>query len=247
MQARRNLLAIAAGLTLLALLSAVWGIVNHQRQIYAAEWLSKAYPTVAPPFQVTSQEPGAAATLLLLGDSRVADWRLPTLPGWRVVNAGVPGMTSSELVLIASDVLIKSNPQVVVIQAGVNELKIIGVRDDLYEPLISLCHSNLLKVVQLAEERGARVLLTPIWPTGSVPWQRSLVWSARVPRAIEEVNRRLRESLNANQQARLFDVFVPSDSSPAKPAVEPQLRDTLHFTPAFYEELTGRLVSELER
>ncbi|MBL9169756.1 MAG: SGNH/GDSL hydrolase family protein [Verrucomicrobiales bacterium] len=248
MPARRNLRAIAAGLTLLILGSAAWGVVSVQRQSYGDRWLRKAYPVVAPPFEIRAQAAGPDRTLLLLGDSRVADWGLPSIPGWRVVNAGVPGLTSSEMVLIASEALRQSEPHTVVIQAGINELKIIGVRKDLYEPLLSLCESNVLKVAHWAAERGAEVLIAPVWPTGPVPFQRSLVWSYRIPQAVEEVNLRLSRSASGQPRIRIFDAFkpAPSSASPMVPPLEPQLRDTLHFTPAFYEQLTQRLILELK-
>lgn len=252
MPARFNRVALVAGLAALVLASVAVGFVQHQRQAYANEWLRKAHPATPPPFEIQAQPPDSNPTLLLLGDSRVAEWGLPQIPGWRVVNAGVPGLTSSELVLITSKILSEVQPNFVIIQAGVNELKILGVRSDLYEPLISLCQSNLQTVAQLAAERGADVFVLPIWPTGSVPWQRSVVWSQRIPDAIQECNRRLTERLQKDfPRVRVLDVFRPAVSSDGSgtvvPPLEPRLRDTLHFTPEFYQDLTQRLRAELKR
>lgn len=249
MSPHRKLRTVVVVLILIILLGGIWGALNHQRQNYAAEWLRKVHPSVPPLMQVRSQSPGPARCLLLLGDSRVAEWGLPEIPGWRVVNAGIPGLTTSELVLVARGVLLEYRPQTVFIQAGVNELKVLGVRGDLNESLISLCESNLLKVARMATEQGATVLLTPVWPTGKVPWQRWLVWDSRIPEALAEVNRRLEQAVAKEGQVQWFDVVArPTARSVAAPQpVEPRHRDTLHLAPEFYQDLTERLSLELRK
>ena len=179
------------------------------RAMYARRWLPHVLEAVAPPVTLRFQPPDASNTLLLLGDSRMADWGLPSLPGWRVVNAGLNGLTSAELRLIAPNILRSQHPVAVVIQVGINDLKIIGVRPDLKGSLISRCVSNIVEVAALASGMGIRVILTPVWPVGEVPFLRWPVWSSDIPLGIVDCNQDLRLAVSSMPGVTVLDFFEP--------------------------------------
>jgi lysophospholipase L1-like esterase len=183
----------------------------------------------------------------MMGDSRIAEWGLPVIPGWRVVNSGILGLTSSELRLIAADLLRTHHPRAVVVQAGVNDLKIIGVRGDLKETLIAQCVSNLVDVATLARSQGIRVLITPTWPVGKVPLTRWPVWSSAIPLAIAECNHRLRSALEPFPDVIVLEFFQTSDGR-LDPVSHPDAyRDTLHLRAQSYGPMTIELTKELGR
>ena len=84
-----------------------WGVVISLLLILGAFWLMRAryehrlrqqiWPTHAPAVSAIASSGGTAVpTVMLLGDSRIAEWGLPPLKHWRVVNAGVGGLTTGQ-------------------------------------------------------------------------------------------------------------------------------------------------------
>lgn len=179
--------------------------------------------------------------LLLLGDSRIAQWGAPRFPGWRVANGGVPWLTTLQLERLSADPIREVRPAAVFIQAGINDLKVLGVRSDLRETILTGCVEHLEGVVEEARRLGARVWVSTVWPTGPVPWERRLFWGAAVEQGVEELNRRLRERFAGREGVVVIDPFAPVGGASPLPALVPRFRDTLHLSPETYEELTTRI------
>src|SRR5205085_5440969 len=83
-------------------------------------------------------------------------------------------------------------PQVVVVQAGINDLTAIGVFPWWRDALVAHCKANLRQIVRRCNDGGAVVVVTTIFPTGSLPLDRLATSSDQIPAAVEEVNRDLR-------------------------------------------------------
>src|SRR5208282_5153351 len=72
------------------------------RSRYENKLARQIWPLTAPDISARSISPANSAPMvLLLGDSRMAQWDLPQWSGWRVVNAGVGGLTTGQLRLSA--------------------------------------------------------------------------------------------------------------------------------------------------
>jgi lysophospholipase L1-like esterase len=239
---RKRIFILAACAALVVMLGSTY---LAGRAMYARRWLPRILEAVAPPVDLRSQPSGAPNTILLLGDSRIADWGLPALPGWRVINAGLAGLTSAELRIIAPDILRSQHPAAVVIQVGVNDLKLVGVRPDLKGSLVSGCVSNVVQVAVLAREMGIRVILTPIWPVGDVPLLRWPVWSSEIPLAIVDCNQRLRLSVASIPGLTVLDFFEPTTPTISNTAWVAQFRDTLHLRWEAYLLFTKALAKHL--
>lgn len=110
-----------------------------------------------------------AATILVLGDSLSAAYRMPEADGWvalmneritdmqlpyRVVNASVSGETTSGGLARLPALLDTHSPVIVVLQLGGND----GLRG---LPVASI-RDNLLEMVRLSQRAGAEVLLAGI-------------------------------------------------------------------------------------
>ncbi len=84
-------LGVALVVLLVAMVWSVWALREH----YEERLRQQIWPVTAPEMAVLSSPPtGSRPTVMLLGDSRVAQWGLPPLTGWRVVNAGAGGLTT---------------------------------------------------------------------------------------------------------------------------------------------------------
>jgi lysophospholipase L1-like esterase len=208
------------------------------REIYADRLAARAFSSAIP--LVRAEPPSGLPTLLLVGDSRVAEWRLPRLAGFHVVNAGFPGCTTSQIAMRTRPLLDKIKPQVVVIQAGINDLKLLGVRPSARREVIDGALTNIVAMIEESQRHGSGVVVTTVWPTGPLSLARRVVWSSEVESARLETNRRLEKLCSSRTNVLVIDLFAS-----AAPAASDQraavYRDTLHLKPEVYGQLTATL------
>jgi lysophospholipase L1-like esterase len=213
---------------------------------YAESLAAKVWPTsqfIIPKLNIPNSEP---KSILLLGDSRIADWGCPTIEGRHVVNAGFRGITSAQLAMACRDILQQTRPQVIVIQVGINDLKLLGIRPELREAVVSNCVSNILTVVQESKQAGARVIVTPIWPAGEVSLMRRFVWSDAVDSAIVETNARLQRALEAEHGVAVVDIFGQMAQGFSAAERNQFYSDTLHLRPGTYFRLSELLAEMIK-
>src|SRR5439155_23001887 len=80
-------------------------------------WIGGTAPNPATiPFDASVK-----TTVLLLGDSRIADWGVPQLKNSRVINAGMPGATTAQLAFRCPELLQTYQPQIAVVEIGIND------------------------------------------------------------------------------------------------------------------------------
>jgi peptidoglycan/LPS O-acetylase OafA/YrhL/lysophospholipase L1-like esterase len=188
--------------------------------------------------------PGSGS-ILLLGDSRIAMWNCHDLNGRSVMDAGFPGITSAELAAGCGHILQQTRPNVVVIQVGINDLKLIGVRPDLREEVISNCVGKISQIALQSEQAGAHVIVTAIWPAGKVGLIRRFVWNSGVNSAVAETNRRLQHVLQAQPNIVFADIFAEMARGLGSSERQKLYSDTLHLNQAAYEQLTSLLRKKL--
>jgi hypothetical protein len=135
--------------------------------------------------------------ILLFGDSRISQWRPRLdLPGYTLINRGVGGQTTQQLMLRLEKDLLSYSPDVVVFQAGINDLKNIGLIPNRKTDIISNCKENLLKIVQRIGEQEIQLVVLTIFPTGKPGLLRKWFWSEETFAAISEVNTSLKSIQN---------------------------------------------------
>jgi lysophospholipase L1-like esterase len=125
----------------------------------------------------------------------------------------------------------------VIVQAGINDLKVIGALPGRRDEIVSDCKANLRAIVRRAKECGAAVIVSTIFPTGDVQMEQRLIWSPEIDKAVVEVN--------ADVQAMAADRVVVLD---AWKILEDRGRlrreygiDTLHLSRRGYEALNAEL------
>jgi len=190
------------------------------------------YPTANPRRQ----------TVVFFGDSRAASWPSPDLECFEFVNRGIGSQTSAQVVQRFDYHVRPLQPQVVVVQVGINDLKTLPLFPERKALIVANCRKNIQKVVERAGDLGATVILTTVFPVGQVPIERRLFWSEDVALAIEEVNGYI-VSL-AGENVVIFDAFsvLADDSGMVRPEYS---KDLLHLNAAGYEALNGELLSVL--
>ncbi len=128
--------------------------------------------------------------LVLFGDSRAAQWPAAApdagLADWRVVNRGLGGQTSEAVRARLAAHVLPLQPEVIVLQAGVNDLRMIPLFPEQERAIIERCRDNLVATVRAARASGATVVVATIIPLGPTPL-RARRWQP-VRNAINEVN-----------------------------------------------------------
>jgi lysophospholipase L1-like esterase len=248
---RQRALRRAAGLLLLAALAGSLGanfyVGRQAAQDYRSLYAERLDPLGADFYAAERAQPPAETgepRVLFYGDSRAWQWPAPEgLPGVQFVNRGVPNQTTAQVLARWALDGAPLAPDVVVVQAGINDLKTLPLFPAQASAISADCLANLQALVTLAASGGARVIVATIFPTGPVPLTRRPFWSDDVPAAVRAVNVQL--AALAGPQVTLLDAYTllaDGDTLAADYAL-----DTLHLTPAGYaalNEALGPLLSE---
>lgn len=182
-------------------------------------------------------------SVVFYGDSRAAQWPNPQLNEFSFVNRGIGNQTSAQ-VLNRFDVHMRSlQPDIVVIQVGINDLKTIPLFPGNEQEIISNCEANIERMIQDSVEMGSTVIVTTIFPTGKIPLHRRLVWSDEINKAIDEVNNYIPNL--TQDQVILFDAAAILSDTNGQMKREFSL-DELHLNQEGYEALNLELIKILK-
>jgi len=190
------------------------------------------------------RQSGDKPIVVFFGDSRASQWITPITDDFTFINRGVGNQTSAQ-VAGRFDAHIKPlQPDVVIIQVCVNDLKTIPLFPGKEQEIISNCKTNLQKIVQDSLALNATIIVTTIIPpTGKVPLTRRLAWSNNVYKAVDEVNAYI---LNmADEHVIVFDAASIISDRENKMKIE-YSNDFLHLNKAGYQALNLELVKILE-
>jgi lysophospholipase L1-like esterase len=188
----------------------------------------------------TPPPPGDRPVLLFFGDSRALMWTAPVdLPEWTILDRGIGQQTTAQILLRFDADVPSLHPAVVVLEAGVNDLKAITSFPARRGEIVSTCKDNLSRLVARCRALGATVLLTTVFSIGDVSLLRSPFWSDDVAAAVREVNEHLRGLAAPN--VVVFDAAPILDDARGK--VRPAYQhDFIHISPEGYAALNARLV-----
>lgn len=190
----------------------------------------EAYPsTVSRP---------AGRLLVVFGDSRAAQWPEPVVAGLTVMNRGIGAQTTAQAQARFAAHVTPLQPDIVLIQVGVNDLKTLPLFPGQSAAIIQRAQDNIAAVVDEAQASGATVILSTIFPVGEAPLLRRPYWSPAVAAAIHEVNIYLHTL--ATDGVIVFDAYalLAGESGLIDPVYA---LDELHLSPAGYALLNAEL------
>jgi lysophospholipase L1-like esterase len=181
--------------------------------------------------------------VVFYGDSRAEQWPAPRGTGFRFLNRGIGGQTS-EQVRGRFEIQVRPlKPRVLVVQAGINDLKTISQFPVRRDAIVADCKANLREVVRRGTQDGEVVIVTTIFPTGPVSVVRRMERLPEIDKAVGEVNDDLKSL--ASEKVIVLDAYSVLQSGGH---VSGDLAvDTLHLNAKAYERLNGELVKLLER
>lgn len=182
-------------------------------------------------------------TLVIYGDSRAELWKEPLLLNDRTLNLGIGGQTTEQILLRYEHHLSKLKPRIALIQAGINDLKTIPLFPENERKIIEKCKANLKRITELCQAGNTHVIISTIFPTGEISFQRSLVWSERVNLAIGEVNQYIESLKGLNVSVLVTKDVLTGEGGRLKKHF---IRDFLHLNDKGYEHLNTALFKHIK-
>lgn len=226
-------------------------VINGLLGLWAYDYYLELNQTRLDPVGVTAYTSPTISTrkeedtlrIVFYGDSRAYNWPAPTdLPTVEFINRGIGGQTTAQIFARYDAHVVPLQPDLVIIQAGINDLKTIGLFPEQRDLIVESCKKNLAAMVQRTTEQGATVLLTTIFPTAQPSPVRRPFWSEDVDLAVTEVNQYL--ATLTNDRVVLFDSAALLRGADGK--IEPEYsHDLLHLNAAGYAILNQQLKSAL--
>lgn len=216
------------------------------RKYYTLLYVVELDPLGLSYFRESTNSPESAdtsRTVVLFGDSRAAQWPSPPIKGFQIINRGIGNQTSAQVVGRFDEHIKPLNPDIIVIQLCINDLKTIPLFPERKGQIIQDCKANLQDIVQASLEQHSIVVLSTIFPIGKIPLERRLVWSDEIEASRREVNDFIR-SLAADRVI-VFDTerLLSDDKGKMK---QDYSFDTLHLNEAGYQALNLELIQILE-
>lgn len=145
-------------------------------------------------------------TAVFFGDSRAAQWpNPPGVEGVQFINRGIVSQTSVQVAGRFQQHVAPLQPDLIILQMCINDLKTIPLFPQNEQVIIENCLANIDQVLAAAEQLGAKVILTTVFPVGDVPLERRIVWSEEIGEAVTAVNEQI--YTKASENVLIFDAF----------------------------------------
>ena len=123
----------------------------------------------------------------MLGDLRIGRWDQDLLSGdIKVANLGIEGQTSSQVYYRFKNYLEIDTPELVIVEVGINELKVIGFDKTLAKSITENYYRNIEAMISLCAENDIQMILINVFPVGKIELLRRLVWNSSVNETIME-------------------------------------------------------------
>ena len=163
--------------------------------------------------------------VVFLGDSITEGWKSadPTMFERGVIDRGISGQTTTQMLLRFREDVVDLHPQVVHIMAGTND-----VAGNTGPMPIDRVLDNIRSMAELARANGIRVVIASVPPAAAFSWRPEV----RPVAAIAEINRKLRAYAAANRFTYVDYFAALADQNGAmKPGMA---HDGVHPTAAGY-------------
>ncbi len=246
MQKKNRLMRLTLLLSLVALvISLVFNVLLFVQARYYYLLLNSTNldPLGLHAFSTDSDVPAVSpVTVVFFGDSRAAQWPAPKqFKDFYFVNRGIINQTSVQVLGRFDKHVLPLQPDIIILQVGINDLKTIALFPERKAAIIANCKSNIQQLVTRSVNSGATVILTTIFPIGPVPLTRQPFWSPEIAQAVSEVNAYL-NSLKASNVLILDTYSLLADNGKVR---SNYVRDTLHIDRKGYEAINQELTKVL--
>jgi len=188
-----------------------------------------------------------ANSVVLFGDSRIEYWwPEPQFDNYTYINAGVAGETTTEMRRRFEHDVIRLNPDIVVFQAGVNDLTAAvtkGIQNS--DLLVNSVQENMHYFIKTLKDNDIEVVVTSILPTLHLNPMRKMLWHDRLTTEVDNANQKLKET-TLQLGAQWFDLD-PFYLNEQRDPIKRLFADTLHLNHRGYKVLNKKIKEYIDR
>ncbi len=179
--------------------------------------------------------------IVLFGDSRIERWQpLPAIPNAEIINRGIGGQTTVQMVGRLQQDVLDLKPDLVVIQAGINDLKEIGLLPQYRDIITNRSIDNLQRMHEQLRNVKIGVVLMTTFANGPLELHRRPFWSQKVNQSISNQNQQI-ESWEGDG-VYVFDSSEVLEDESGRVKAEYAL-DGLHLNPVGYAALNKKMAA----
>lgn len=234
-----NKAAIAYGIAALVGIASVVGCVvlaTLLRNRLAIEAALRADPA-GMLFHHDASVPTGRPRLLVLGDSRAADLARQPIPSWTIVNRGISGQSSAEVLARGCRDLVLLEPDRVLLVVGINDLK-----SNDREDTVERAAAAIDELARVAAKLGVALTVVAVWREGDASDPRRLLLPPDFHDRVARLNERLRSIAAAHGASFLPVDFLLNTEGLVSTEFA---KDTLHLNDTGNELLAARISSSL--
>jgi len=237
----------------IALLSSVaFNFILYKKSQYYCKFMSEIRldPLALNTYSTMNNQPmnhPKSQLVVFFGDSRAYEWSAPLdMPpqarsgrAFTFLNRGICGETSVQSAARFASHVHPLQPQIVVIQIGINDLTTLSFFSHRQDAIIADCKRHIETIVCQARQIQAIVILCTIFPLGPERWLNQISTSSGIMDAVDEVNDFI-YSL-AREHVVIFDTSkILADENGR--VCKTYSRDRLHLNQAGYQALNQQLI-----
>lgn len=237
---RLQLFSVALFVLFIASLSANLLLYKELKNTYITLYQTSLNPLGIDKYGDSDPTTTELSSVVFFGDSRAYQWRKPANQNFHFINRGISGQTSAQILGRFPQHIVPLKPQIIVLQLGVNDLRMLPDNSQTREDIVKNCQQNIAQIIEEAERINAIVILTTIFPlgAGNVPLKYRPFWASidELQQSINEVNLYLK---TFGDRVILLDAYsLLENQDPQK--IE-YYKDLLHLNRRGYELLNREL------
>ncbi len=189
---RPKALLISLIVVLIFSISANLILFQYIKLLYKREQEAHLFPTYNT-FPDTINDSVSGKFIIFFGDSRIKNWSpIFAYHNYEVINLGISGETTSEMLLRYKKDILSYKPELVILQAGINDLKSLALFPESSSLIIEECKNNLEVIIRHLTREDIDVIYTSIFPVSKIPLRRKSFMNKSTLKAVTEVNRYIR-------------------------------------------------------
>lgn len=197
MSSLSKILLAALALALIGSLIGNWFLYNKAILFYTREAQVRLEPfslRYAEQNESLREKAKTKTRIIIFGESRCGMWTPFHAENWgdvEIVNRGIGGETTPQILLRMKDDVISLDPDVVILQMGDNDLKTMAMLPHRKQRIIEQTYENIATIAQSLSDLGIEVIITTIFPPAPIELLRTPLWSDEVNTSIDDMNQRL--------------------------------------------------------
>lgn len=192
------------------------------------------------------EKQGTQPTVMYYGDSRTLSWPVLNTTDYRFVNRAIGNQTSTQILQRFDAHVTSHEPEVILVQMCVNDLKMIPLFPTQRDDIIKSCKENIRGVITNARSINAKIALSTVFPLGNISILRQALGTTEtsIVDGIDEINSFI--NTLAADDVKIFDSYSLLKGNGRK--INPiYSQDWLHLNSLGYAHLNNHLAEFLKQ